>query len=635
MKRSTLGLGTLLALAALFIGLTALSNFTLRGLRLDLTENRLYTLTPGTERIVRSLDEPVNLYFFFSDEAATALPGIKTYGARVREFLQELVAKSDGKLRLQVIDPAPFSEDEDRAAEFGLRAVPIGGTAPLYFGLAGSNSTDGSAVIEFFDPAKEQFLEYELAKLIHQLGATQRPVVGWLSSLQMQGGFDPASGQMTEPWAVLAQAQQLLDVRQLPPELQRIDPEIEVLVLVHPKQLAAQTLFAIDQFALRGGRILLFLDPLAEADNSGAEPGNPLAALGMDRASNLGPLLTAWGIKFDPQHAIGDLNLGLTVSMQPGQTPSRHIGILGLDATRLDPADIVTAGLSNINVSSIGYLEPLPDSALQWTPLLQSSSEAGLLPVDQFAMLMDPATLRDGFTVTGQRYTLAARITGNIKSAFPDGLSNVGTATAGNEILSNSSAPLNLLVVADSDLLSDFLWVRQQNFFGQRVAQAWANNGDFVWNALDNLAGSSDLIGVRGRATFSRPFDRVQALRSAAEDRFRDKEVELEQQLAGTEERLAALESQGADGSGLILSPEQSAEIERFQAEKLRIRKELRDVRLGLDQDIEALGNRVKLLNVLVAPAIFGLLALSIAFWRRRRHAAIVQLHADRQRPAA
>lgn len=635
MKRSTLGLGTLLALAALFIGLTALSNFTLRGLRLDLTENRLYTLTPGTERIVRSLDEPVNLYFFFSDEAATALPGIKTYGARVREFLQELVAKSDGKLRLQVIDPAPFSEDEDRAAEFGLRAVPIGGTAPLYFGLAGSNSTDGSAVIEFFDPAKEQFLEYELAKLIHQLGATQRPVVGWLSSLPMQGGFDPTSGQMTEPWAVLAQAQQLLDVRQLSPELQRIDPEIEVLVLVHPKQLAAQTLFAIDQFALRGGRILLFLDPLAEADNSGAEPGNPLAALGMDRASNLGPLLTAWGIKFDPQHAIGDLNLGLTVSMQPGQTPSRHIGILGLDATRLDPADIVTAGLSNINVSSIGYLEPLPDSALQWTPLLQSSSEAGLLPVDQFAMLMDPATLRDGFTVTGQRYTLAARITGNIKSAFPDGLSNAGTATAGNEILTNSSAPLNLLVVADSDLLSDFLWVRQQNFFGQRVAQAWANNGDFVWNALDNLAGSSDLIGVRGRATFSRPFDRVQALRSAAEDRFRDKEVELEQQLAGTEERLAALESQGADGSGLILSPEQSAEIERFQAEKLRIRKELRDVRLGLDQDIEALGNRVKLLNVLVAPAIFGLLALSIAFWRRRRHAAIVQLHADRQRPAA
>jgi len=634
-KRSTLGLGTLLALAALFIGLTALSNFTLRGLRLDLTENRLYTLTPGTERIVRSLDEPVNLYFFFSDEAATALPGIKTYGARVREFLQELVAKSDGKLRLQVIDPAPFSEDEDRAAEFGLRAVPIGGTAPLYFGLAGSNSTDGSAVIEFFDPAKEQFLEYELAKLIHQLGATQRPVVGWLSSLPMQGGFDPASGQMTEPWAVLAQAQQLLDVRQLPPELQRIDPEIEVLVLVHPKQLAAQTLFAIDQFALRGGRILLFLDPLAEADNSGAEPGNPLAALGVDRASNLGPLLAAWGIKFDPQHAIGDLNLGLTVSMQPGQTPSRHIGILGLDATSLDTADIVTAGLSNINVSSIGYLEPLPDSALQWTPLLQSSSEAGLLPVDQFAMLMDPATLRDGFTVTGQRYTLAARITGNFKSAFPDGLSNAGTATAGNEILSNSSAPLNLLVVADSDLLSDFLWVRQQNFFGQRVAQAWANNGDFVWNALDNLAGSSDLIGVRGRATFSRPFDRVQALRSAAEDRFRDKEVELEQQLAGTEERLAALESQGADGSGLILSPEQSTEMERFQAEKLRIRKELRDVRLGLDQDIEALGNRVKLLNVLVAPAIFGLLALSIAFWRRRRHAAIVQLHADRQRPAA
>jgi ABC-type uncharacterized transport system involved in gliding motility auxiliary subunit len=200
-------------------------------------------------------------------------------------------------------------------------------------------------------------------------------------------------------------------------------------------------------------------------------------------------------------------------------------------------------------------------------------------------MLMDPDTLRDGFEPTGERYALAARVTGSVGTAFPDGPPSGASAGAGSP-LKRSVKPLNLVVVADTDMLSDFLWVRQQNLFGQRVAQAWANNGDLVWNALDNLAGSNDLISIRGRATFTRPFDRVEALRRSAEDRFRAKEQELEQQLQATEQKLAALESGRAESSEVLLTPEQEGEIERFQQEKLRIRKELRDVRLQLDQDI-------------------------------------------------
>ncbi|HEV2285832.1 MAG TPA: GldG family protein, partial [Steroidobacteraceae bacterium] len=267
MKRSTLGGATLLAVALLFVGVTVLGNFALRGWRADLTQNHLYTIAPGTERILKSIHEPINLYFFFSEKTAGQLPQIKTYGVRVREFLEELAARSNGMLRLHVIDPQPFSEDEDRATELGVRGAPVGAAGTqLYFGLAGTNSTDGHKAIEFFDPNKEQFLEYDVVQLIYQLANPKKPVVAWLSTLPMGPGFDQMSGQMREPWVIYAQAEQLFDVRPLEASATRIDPDVNVLVLVHPKNLSPALEFAIDQYALRGGHILAFVDPLAEAD---------------------------------------------------------------------------------------------------------------------------------------------------------------------------------------------------------------------------------------------------------------------------------------------------------------------------------------------------------------------------------
>ena len=621
-NRSTLGGGALIALALLLIGLTILFDHALRGWRLDLTANHLYTTAPGSDRILRNLKEPINLYFFYSEKPATQMPDIATYGVRVREFLEEIAARAGGKIHLHVVDPQPFSEDEDRASELGVRGKQLDAAGTqLYFGLAGTNSTDGHQAIDFFDPKKEEFLEYDVVKLIYQLSTPKKPVIGWLSSLPMTPGFDPQTGQMREPWAIYGQAEQLFEVRPVDPAAGKIDPAINVLVVVHPKNLSPAMQFAIDQYALGGGHIAMFVDPLAEADQSGADPRNPMASMSADKSSQPGPLLAAWGVQFNPKQVVADRGHALQVSTRQSESPVLHLGILGLDSSDFTPGDVITAGLSSVNVATAGNLEPAKAATTKFEPLLTSSTDAALLPVERFAMLFDPSTLRDGFKPTGKRYVMGARVTGNVKTAFPGGPPAGVTVAAGQTTLKESAKPLNLVVFADTDMLTDYLWVHAQSVFGQRVDQVFANNGDLVLNTLDNLAGSADLISVRGRASFSRPFDRVERLRHAADDQFRAKEQELEQQLRDTEEKLTALQSRRNDKSAQILSPEQEKELDNFQSEKLRIRKELRAVRAGLDKDIKGLGNELKIVNIVVMPLVFALVALLVSLWRRRQHA--------------
>jgi len=621
MKRSTLGGGTLLALALLFAGITMLGGYLLRSWRIDLTQNHLYTTAPGTERILKGLSEPINLYFFYSAATGSQYPQVASYANRVRDLLREFAGRANGKINLHFVDPQPFSADEDRAAELGVHSVNVGGNAasPLYFGLAGTNSTDGHAAIDFFDPNKGQFLEYDLAKLVYQLSGAKKPVIGWLSELPMSAGFDPNSGQPRPGWVMLDQIQQVMDVRTLDNNLSSIDPAINVLVLVHPKHLSAAAQFAIDQFALRGGHILAFVDPLADQDSSGADPSNPAAALTADRASHLENLLGAWGVDFDPHQVVADSRFAMSVSVRENEAPVRHLGVLGLDASAMNQKDVITAGLSNINLATAGHLTAHKGATVSFEPLLSSSEQAQLLPVSRFQALQDPATLFEGFHPSGEHYTLAARISGNVSTAFPGGLPQGATLPPGATLLSHSIKPLELVIVADTDVLSDYLWVHAAELAGQRIAQPFANNGDLVANALDNLAGSDDLISIRGRATYQRPFSRVEALRAQADDRFRDKEQELEKQLHATEDQLSALQSQRTDRSVAILTPDQEQALTRFQAEKLRIRKELRDVRLGLDQDITRLGDWIKFVNIILAPVLFAVLTVLVGLLLRRR----------------
>jgi ABC-type uncharacterized transport system involved in gliding motility auxiliary subunit len=622
-RRVGFGVGGLVALAVLFLAVVMLSNVGLRGMRADLTQNQLYTLSKGTQQVLRELKEPVNLYFYFSrDAAAKQSPLIMPYAARVREFLEEMSARAGGKIHLQVIDPQPFSDDEDRAAEFGLQSLQQGGPGePLYFGLAGTNSTDGRSAIPAFTPDREEFLEYDVAKLIQELGTPKKPVVGLLSSIGLQGQFNPQNGQMGDPWPIYTQIQQLFTVRTLTPDLDHIDKDVDVLMLVHPKQLAPKTLYAIDQFVMRGGRVLLLVDPSAGADLSGQDSSNPLAAAMANHSSDLQPLLTAWGVDYDPTKVIGDLGRGLEVRTNTSSAPVRHIGILGLRHDDMNQKDVVTASLESINLATVGSLAPHAGAKTTFEPLLQSSASAEPLPAQRFSALIDPAALRDGFKSTGVRYTIAARITGPVNSAYPNGAPGEQKPSPGPPIahLAKSTTPANIVVIADTDFLMDYLWVQTRELLGQRIAQPFANNADLVANILDNLSGSSALISVRGRASFSRPFERIEALKRQADDRLRAKALELQSELQQTESKLTELQAKRNDQSSLMLSPEQEAEVKRFTAEKTRVRKELRETERGLDVDINRLGSWLKAINIVIAPLLVAVAGVIILSTRRRR----------------
>jgi len=620
-KRSTLGWGAVAALALAFIGLTIVFNYSLAGWQLDLTQNRLYTVSPGTDRILQSIKEPIDLYFYYSAKTAESIPQIRPYGQRVHDFLEELAQRSGGMIHLHVIDPQPFSVDEDRAAELGVTGTAINDAGTkFYFGLAGTNSTNGQQAIPFFDPNKQSFLEYDVVKLVYQLAHPAKPEVAWLSTLPMTGGYDPRSGQMRPPWTIYSQATQLFDVHTLQPTATSIGPDVRVLVLVDPKNLSPATQYAIDQYALRGGHIVAFVDPMAESDQPA---GNPMQSMGADHASHMEKLLSAWGVDFNPGEVIADRGHALTVAMREGEPPVEHLGILGLGENSLSQTDVITSGLSNVNVATAGYLTAAKGASIKFEPLIQSSADAEPMPAQRFAMLFNPASLLDGFKPTGARYTIAARITGMVKTAFPDGPPKGVTLPAGQRDLKASIKPFNLIVFADTDLLSDYLWVRQQQLFGQTIAQAWASNGDLVLNTLDNLTGSSDLISVRGRAGFTRPFLRVDALRRAADARFHAQEEQLQHELQQTEQQLTLLQSKRNDKSALILTPAQQQEIEHFEAEKLQIRKQLRAVQAGLVGDIDRLGTELKVLDIIVMPALFALAALLLAAMRRRRPAVV------------
>ena len=619
-KKSLGGTG-LIILGALFLTLTILNAVVFRGIRLDLTENQLFTISEGTRNILTKIDEPVNLYLFYSDKAAEDIPYLRTYARRVRELLQEFVLESDGRLRLTEIDPVAFSEEEDRASQYGLQAVSLGTTGdPIYFGLAGTNSIDDLEIISFFQPDRETFLEYDVAKLVYTLAKPQKPVVALLSSLPMTSGFDPATGQPRQPWVVASQIEQLFELRTLDGGLTAVDDDVDLLVLVHPKALSEQTLYAIDQFVMRGGKLMVFVDPLSDAelprDMAGAS-----AALFQDRSSDLERLFGAWGIEYDADDVVLDQLNALTVNAGLGQPPSRHLAMLGIREQGLATDDVITADLSGVNLGSAGYLGVSADSGLEMVALVQSSDSAGIVAAEALKFLPDPATLQDDFMPTGERYVMGARFAGMLTSAFPEGPppADVEASAAPPDHIAATDEPANLIVVSDTDILTDRMWVQVQNFLGQRLFNAFAGNGALVVNALDNLLGSSDLISVRSRGTYSRPFDRVEALRADADARYRAEEQSLQQKLDETERRLTELESAKDQENLLIISPEQQAELLRFQDEKLRIRKALRDVRRDLDRNIENLGTTLKIINIALVPVLLSIGVILMAAVRTRR----------------
>lgn len=616
-QRKQFAYGSLAVILVGFIAAVIAGNSLLRGIKLDLTENRLYTLADGTKSLLRNLAEPINLYFFFSNQSTEDVQVLRGYATRVEEMLVEFRDAAGGKLRLQVIDPLPFSEDEDRAAQFGLTDLgltALGGDS-IYFGLAATNAIGDEAIIEVFDPEKEAALEYDLARLIYSLSTPEKGVVGLLSGVPMSGGFDPQTQQVQQPWIVGQQIRQLFEIRNLPTELATIDADVNLLWIVHPVDLSDNTLYAIDQFLLRGGRALIFVDPLAEIASIAPDP----TGLGAGTASNLERLFDAWGLEYDPGQVVADDRYALSVGSSSGR-PLRHIGILGLDDEAQADDEIISADLSDdVNLSTAGSLRLAEGAAITLMPLLESSTESALLPGLQFQFLSDPRTLLDGFVPGGVKHVVAARIEGPLTTAFPDGPpSQANSLLAPPDGHLTSAEDSSIVVVADVDILSDRLWVRRErSIFGGEVATAMASNADFVANAVAYLAGSEDLLGIKSRETYIRTFDRVEKLQREAEARFRETEQRLQAELAATEQTLGELQAEREDSGSLFMTDEQQQEIQRFRDEQLRIRQELRTVQRELDSSIESLGRWLKIVNIVAFPLLLAALALTLHLLRR------------------
>lgn len=619
-----------------------LSSKLLTGMRMDLTENGLYSLSDGTKRILQSIEQPVTLTLYFSDKVSKQLPALRTYAQRVEELIEEYVNLSNGKLVFEKVDPEPFSEAEDAAAVAGLQGVPVGARGDVvYFGIHVKNETGGEEVIPFMQPDREAYLEYELTKLISSLAKASLPKVGVYSGIDIQGGFDFMTRQSKPAWTILDFIQQGFELEWINDNATEIT-DIDVLLLIAPQNLSDQLKFAIDQYVIAGGRTVIFLDPYAETQVG--QSGMPSV-----QRSDLAELLPAWGIKLREDMFVTDFANSMVVGVGQSRNPVRHIGLLSINPGN-SPADetkdIIVHGLEALNWSSAGILDPLNQEGINVTPLLLTSDQAQPREAQLLTTLADPKTLMDEFAPTGERYILAAKVTGKAKTNFPDGLRYTETETdsaadadasedsetseEGGQITDSADAKevhvpasvtetdsLRLLVVADTDILSDRLWVQVQNFFGQQIVSPWADNGSFVVNALENYSGHPDLIEIRSQGRFTRPFDKVEALRLDAEARFLEQQKRLQDELTATESKLVELEQLRGEGDGAMFSEEQEAELAKFQSEKLKIRKQLRDVQHQLDQDIESLGTRLKVINIFLVPGLIFFWVLLAAMRKR------------------
>ncbi len=622
------GLGIVLA-AVLFVAVNVLAGSLFQGTRLDLTADRLFTLSQGTRAILAKIDEPIVLRFYYSERLGREIPSYGVYAQRVREMLEEYRDAARGKLRLETIDPPAFSDEEDRAVGFGLQAVPLNQQGEnVYFGLAGSNGADREEVIPFFQPDRERFLEYDLTKAVYNLSVTKKPQVGVLSSLPMEGEFR-GRGQPSPPWAVYTQLGQFFDLRPVARDAAEIPAEIGVLMVVHPKNLPDTTLYAIDQFVLRGGRALVFVDPHAESEL--ARGGQ--AAMGMPTNSNLTKLFDSWGLSMADDTLAGDRLSARRVNAG-GQGRVQAIDYvlwLSLREANFDRSDVLLSEASVIQMASAGILKAKDGATTKFSPLIRTSPQSQAIPADDVRLQPDPAKLLADFKPSGEPLTLAARISGPVKSAFDkapepekpaEGQPPAPPASTAPH-RAQSEGPVNLIVVADTDMLEDRFWVSVQEFFGQRVATPGAYNGDFVVNAVDNLLGSSDLIGLRGRGLSQRPFTLLADIQREAELRFRAKERELTEKLKDTEKRLADLQGRGtggaADANRSILTAEQQGEIDKFRAEMLVVRRELRDVQQDLRRDIEGVQTAAKIANIGAIPALVAIVAVVLGWLRVRR----------------
>jgi ABC-type uncharacterized transport system involved in gliding motility auxiliary subunit len=604
--------------AVIFVCVNIISSQVLQNSRIDLTQQHLYSLSQGTRTLLGEIKEPLRFRMFMSSALTKQAPQLAAFAARVRALLDAYVAASNGRIVLEVIDPRPFSEDEDRAVAYGIQTFQGTGGEQLFFGLAATNSTTGRATISVFTPDRETFLEYDLTRMVSQLGIRGKPVVALIDGLGLTGG-NPQR-RIPEPQA-LVQMRQFFDVQIATAD--KLPDGAQVLMVVHPTALSQAMLYNIDQWVLAGKPAIIFVDPFAENQANSPMPGLPTPQI----PSTLEPLFTTWGVKFDTTKVVGDPTYSLQTQRNVGGRPvvAQNLPWLALRGDALARDEAILAQLSAIVVTNAGAFETTKDG-VTLRPLLTASGNAVLIDAatagDRNA---DPRRLLSGLKRVDKPPVLAARLSGTVDSAFPDGAPAPAAGTtpeaapaAKTETLKRSIKPLNVILVGDADMLMDRNWIQQQNVLGQQIAQAFANNGDFLINALEQMAGGAALSDLRGRGVSWRPFELIQQMEAEADQRYRAKEQQLTQELRDTEQKLAQM-PRAAEGSNDVLTPDQMKAIDGFRAQLLSIRSELRDVQFALRRNVDDLKSWVTAVNVGAVPLAVAIIALIFAMRRPRR----------------
>jgi len=628
--RRKLGIAALLLAPIFFLALHVLSTESLRRVTIDLTQEKLYTLSDGTKSVLRNMREPVTLRLFMSDELLDTSPGLKDYARQVRELLARYVELSNGRIKLEIIRPEPFSPEEDRAVGLGLQGIPITQAGNLgYFGLAGTNTTDDVDTIPFLTRQREPFLEYDLSRMVQNLANPKKKKVGFVSSLPIES--DPL--KRYRPWEVLKQLREAFDVEKITLE-NPVPEDIDLLLVIHPREMDEVDRYFIDQHIMRGGKTIIFVDPFSEI----ATQGNRMNRQPPDDGSDLSKLFKSYGIEYDKSKVLGDrlgaqrVNAGRDALGRPIITD--FIAWVTLRDDRINRDDVVSGQLEQITVASSGTLGLASGSALKMTPLLTSSNEAMQIGVGSMKRDPEPAKLLKNFKAAGKKFAVAARFTGMLESAFPDGKPKdkireeirAAQIKKGEEVVDDlphvakSQTGANILIVADTDMLADGSWVRTQNFFGRQMTVPFADNADFLFNAVDTFTGAADLIGLRSRGVSGRPFHKVDEMKRAAELRYRAKEQGLLEKLTEIENKLKELQTKETEaGTTVILTDEQKTAIEKFRRESVTIRKELRSVQHALREDIDKLEAWLKVINIGLIPAIVVVFAVLLGLFRRGR----------------
>lgn len=597
-------LAAIIMAVILFFAVNLIGNNALKKYDIDLTEDNIFALSKGTKNIINTIHEPVIFRFFYSRRAANGYPVIKSHAERIRGILEKYVDISGGKIQLQIIDPEAFTDDEDLAVGYGIKGVDLNNSEDkLYLGLAISNARDDTRSIPFFHPDRQRFVEYEITKAVYDLAQQKRPIIGLLSTIEMESkpimGIPGLGGG--QGWLILEQLQQGFDIVNIEKNTKKIPENINVLMLVQPQGLTPESMNAIDQYVLAGGKAMVFVDPNKE----GVGTGNP-----NDRSFSpeFNTVLKSWGVEVSPDTVIADRKSARPVHEgEEGKGKVEYIAWLNITKDGLNSEDVTTSMLKNINMATAGAITDLKFPGVSVTTLIKTSTQSMRVVKSAVQGAPDPNKLLSNFVSDNKEYILAARLSGKVKSAFPEFSAEPG-------YLAESNKDINVVLVGDTDILRDDVWAQVQDVQGYKVIMQNGDNSSFITNTIELLSGSDDLISLRGRGAATRPFTVVEEIKRAAEEKFLVKEKELKDRLAATEGRLAELKKQAESQAGnkLVYQNQQQQEISAFSEQMAQTRKELRGVQFELKKDVDHLGGILKFINVMLMPLLVLLFAVFV-----------------------